>query len=141
MACHTLSESARMANVSRRTIQRYIKSGKLSYKNNSKGNPEVETSELIRVFGNVSHPEKETVSHPVTVTKTEIIEIINAATAPLIKQIEELKNEVQSLRLIEHKKSITETLKSENTEPKKPSNSGLDDIPDLNDYFNEKNNK
>lgn len=102
MACHTLSESARLTGKSRRTIQRYVKSGKLSAKSDANGNPSIDTSELIRVFGELSHPEGDKLSHPVAVTGYEdianiISKAIIEANKPLHDQISALTAEVKHL--------------------------------------------
>jgi uncharacterized coiled-coil protein SlyX len=57
MACHTISEAATMAKVNRRTIYRYIKSGKLSATVTSDEKTVIDTSELLRVFGSLSQVE------------------------------------------------------------------------------------
>jgi excisionase family DNA binding protein len=62
MALHTVSEAAKMAGVTRRTIYRYLKSGKLSAAVTDGDNTSIETSELLRVFGSLSQPEAEEVS-------------------------------------------------------------------------------
>jgi len=59
MACHTISEAATMTGVNRRTIYRYIKSGKLSSSVTSNNKTVIDTSELLRVFGALSQPEIE----------------------------------------------------------------------------------
>jgi AcrR family transcriptional regulator len=62
MALHTVSDAAKMAGVTRRTIYRYLSSGKLSAAVTDKDYTQIETSELLRVFGSLSHPEPEEVS-------------------------------------------------------------------------------
>lgn len=54
MATHNITDSALLVNKSRRTIQRYIASGKLTVVSDSLGNPQINTVELIRVFGAIS---------------------------------------------------------------------------------------
>ena len=54
MAIHNITDSALLVKKSRRTIQRYIASGKLTMVSNSLGKPQIDTSELIRVFGVLS---------------------------------------------------------------------------------------
>ena len=53
MAQLSISAAARAAGKDRGTIQRYIKSGKLSASRDASGNTVVETSELLRVFGSL----------------------------------------------------------------------------------------
>ena len=57
MACHTISEAASLAGVNRRTIYRYIKSGRLSPVVTHDNKTVIDTSELLRVFGSLSQPE------------------------------------------------------------------------------------
>lgn len=102
MACHTITESAKLTNKSRRTIQRYVKSGKLSVKNNQLGYPVIDTSELIRIFGSLSHLEPDDLSRPVAVTDYEkISELISNAiiesNKPLLKKIGNLTEQLQFL--------------------------------------------
>lgn len=60
----SLAEGAKLAGVSRQTIYRKSKNGDLSTTKRPDGTKGVDTSELERVFGNI------TVSEPVTVTVT-----------------------------------------------------------------------
>lgn len=54
MAIHNITDSALLVNKSRRTIQRYIANGKLTMVADTLGNPKIDTTELIRVFGALS---------------------------------------------------------------------------------------
>ena len=51
MATLNISASARAVGKDRGTLQRYIKNGKLSATKNTAGHYEIDTAELIRVFG------------------------------------------------------------------------------------------
>jgi len=53
-----LSEAARLANVSRSTISRDKRSGKLSTINDIKGKPVVAISELVRLYGSVTQDDE-----------------------------------------------------------------------------------
>ena len=53
MAHVSISEAARLAGKHRTTIQRHIKSGKLSATQDLDGNPAVDVAELSRVYGNL----------------------------------------------------------------------------------------
>ncbi|MGK5721844.1 helix-turn-helix domain-containing protein [Proteus mirabilis] len=74
MAQVSISEAARLTGKSRRTIQRYVATGKLSLSHNDATGKNIDTSELIRVFGEIKKdivtPEdtlkKVTLSHHVT---------------------------------------------------------------------------
>ena len=54
MAIHNITDSALLVKKSRRTIQRYIASGKLTMVSDTLGKPQIDTTELIRVFGAIS---------------------------------------------------------------------------------------
>lgn len=62
MALHSVTDAAKMAGVTRRTIYRYLKSGKLSAAVTGSDTTQIETSELLRVFGSLSQPEAAEVS-------------------------------------------------------------------------------
>ena len=54
MALVSISEAARLTKRSRTTIYRYRDEGKLSITSDHQGNPLIDTSELLRVFGEMS---------------------------------------------------------------------------------------
>ncbi len=54
MSIHNITDSALLVKKSRRTIQRYIASSKLTMVRDSLGNPQIDITELIRVFGAIS---------------------------------------------------------------------------------------
>lgn len=54
MAQVSISEAARLTGKSRKTLHTYISSGKLTKVTDNQGKPKLDTSELIRVFGNIS---------------------------------------------------------------------------------------
>ncbi|MBA6296597.1 hypothetical protein [Colwellia sp. MB02u-9] len=54
MAIQNITDSALLVNKSRRTIQRYIADGKLTMARDTLGKPQIDTTELIRVFGPLS---------------------------------------------------------------------------------------
>lgn len=60
MARHNISEAARMVDKDRKTLYRHIKKGELSKQTDEEGNPYIETSELIRVYGEVGSPQPDT---------------------------------------------------------------------------------
>ncbi|EML3987739.1 TPA: helix-turn-helix domain-containing protein [Klebsiella pneumoniae] len=62
MAVHTVTEAAKLAGVTRRTIYRYIKQGKLSAVVTGSDATQIETSELLRVFGSLSQEKEPQVS-------------------------------------------------------------------------------
>lgn len=54
MALVSISEAARLANVTRPTLYKYRKAGKISFTQDGRGNSVIDTAELIRVFGSIA---------------------------------------------------------------------------------------
>ncbi|NQY65868.1 MAG: helix-turn-helix domain-containing protein [Alteromonadaceae bacterium] len=140
MACHTLTEAAKLTGKSRRTIQRYVKSGKVSIKNGGNKNPTIDTAELIRVFGELSHAVIPKMSHHVAVTNYEgIADIISKAiieaNKPLYEEISALTEQIKNLtyRLDKPKEELnkTATLRIDKPifMPENKTSNYLDDIP------------
>lgn len=55
MAKVNLTQGAKLAGISRSTLNRHIKEGKISKVNGADGKPCVDTSELHRAYGDLSH--------------------------------------------------------------------------------------
>jgi len=71
MAKHTISEAARLSGKSRSTIHRHIKDGKITKTISDDGSPLIDTAELHRAYGDLSHmshAETAPVKHPDTAT-------------------------------------------------------------------------
>lgn len=104
---HNLSEAAKLVGVNRTTIWRHIKQGKLSVTKGRDGNPRVETSELLRVYGELQHQEQQPEQQDATPLHLENIElVVRTVVAPLIEEIEQLR---EQLRRIEFKPQKTES--------------------------------
>jgi hypothetical protein len=131
----TLKKACELTSKSKRTIQRYMSSGRLSYKTNDSGHKEIDTKDLMRIFGKLS-PIIINESQP-TVTRT-MSPIINdtridkllLAVERLEKLVNEQSEQIASLLQVEHNpinkpvhniqstKDQSETLKPNNTPPK-----------------------
>ena len=91
-----ISEAARMASKTRRTIYKHIDQGKLSTARDSKGNKGIEVSELIRVYGDDLKPSGDKRKSEgiqagcTTVSSDEKLDL-------LLKKIESLEGEVNRL--------------------------------------------
>ncbi len=123
MATVTLTEAARLAGVSRKTVQRRVQDGVLSVSTSVHGEKTVEISELIRVFGELQgspvpdnvHPVHGTMSHLVQDNVQALLDRIRALEAELAArnaqieakeqviqaQQENLTDVRQALRLLE----------------------------------------
>ena len=94
MASFSLSEAARMWGVSRATINRYRKSGKISVMADG-SSVTVDASEMIRVFGQTKHADTASSStDTVSLTQVET----GADTAILSETVELLKQQIADLR-------------------------------------------
>jgi len=106
MAIVSISEAARLVQKSRTTLYRYIKEGKLSTctdKNNAEG---IDTSELIRVFGEIrltaiEQSRLNTNEHNVTesICSNEHIELNNIILQQSF-EIENLKQKIEFLEIL-----------------------------------------
>jgi len=106
MALVSISEAARLTGKSRRTLQRHIESGKLTktYKNSI---PKIDTSELLRVYGEFIVTADSNMSH-------ESISHNTASNDTLVSQnkIELLQQEISYLnKLIDEKEKRNDDLK------------------------------
>lgn len=98
----TLKKAIELSGKSKRTIQRYMSNGKLSYKTNLQGHKEIDTSELMRVFGELSPIDPLKVRPVDTLTMSPLIseqiaKAIAEAQAPLLEQISDLITKVSDL--------------------------------------------
>lgn len=135
MAIVSISEAARLVGKSRTTVQKYIKQGKLSKcadVNNSIG---IDTSELIRVFGNISGHQVACTDaeHSVQMFAGEIntseqpyAEVVSKNVHDLaVKDNEALKREVELLKSLLEEKDKRLLLLEYRAETKKESRSWL----------------
>lgn len=96
MTLHSISEAARVAKKSRSTIHRHIKEGKLSKVIGADGRPAIETSELHRVYQDLSHSDSSSTPemvHHDTPRKTASTSALEAELAALRTERDYLKDE------------------------------------------------
>jgi hypothetical protein len=107
MATVSISEAARLAGVSRKTIQRHIANGKLSATMSQDTDPptrQVEISELMRVYGNLVSPKaEESAAQVLNLSYSDdalrqVIDMQKEAIGILKTQVDELKIEKKELR-------------------------------------------
>ncbi len=98
MASHSVTEAAKLAGVTRRTIYRHIKAGRLSASVTSSDNTVIETSELLRVYGVLSQPEPEVVSTGSHENQPEYVTLLLAEMSHLREQISTLTSKVDELQ-------------------------------------------
>ena len=96
MALVSISEAARLTGKSRKTIHTYVTSGKVTKVTDTQGRPKIDTSELIRVFGDIKvtdSKQKSQCNFSQDVTPKIVTPAVNEN-----HQIEILKKEVEMLR-------------------------------------------
>ena len=93
MAQVSISEAARLTGKSRKTLHTYISNGKLTKVTDTQGKPKIDTSELIRVFGELATP-KETVTSQCNFSQEVTPNTVTINDA----EIERLKQEVSFLK-------------------------------------------
>lgn len=98
MACHSISEAATMAGVNRRTIYRYIKSGKLSATVTDDRKTVIDTSELLRVFGSLSQAEVKECPVGSQEYTPEYVTKLFAEMSQMRSEIERLTGKVEALQ-------------------------------------------
>lgn len=98
MAGHSVTEAAKLVGVTRRTIYRHIKAGKLSASVTGSDNTIIETSELLRVYGVLSQSEPEQVSTGSHENQPEYVTLLLAEMSQLREQISSLTSKVDELQ-------------------------------------------
>ena len=92
MALHTISEAVKLTGKSRKTIYNYMGSGRLAYSIAANGQRQIDTSELIRVFGDdlKNYTPLHTPEKPQNYTDSELI-------TQLINEVKQLRLENREL--------------------------------------------
>lgn len=111
MAWHKVRQAQKLTGKARSSLYRDMSSGRLSYRTDSDGGRSIETSELIRVYGELR--QEGTVSRD---TDRQVNETQNQVMSELIREIKSLRdevsglrNELQEVRRIEDKTEVAET--------------------------------
>lgn len=123
MALVSVSQAARLAGISRQHLYRkYIKTGEISVQRDDKGDPMIDTSELLRVFGKLegdsgvddnmlqnATQEKTSVDSVLLTDLQAKLQVLEAEKRSLIQRLEDkeknLEDMRQALRLLEDMRS------------------------------------
>lgn len=106
MAWHTVQETQKLTGKSRRTLYRDMATGRLSWVPEGDSGRRLETSELIRAYGELkpmAQPDTKKTAHVDTALGTDGTAIIMAELKALREEVAELR---QALRLIEYKPDL-----------------------------------
>lgn len=114
MAQHSIAAAARLVLRDRRTLYKDIQRGRLTATTSATGERQVDTAELIRVYGELTGVEAtaETVAErqeptvPATALNTELSRLrdqVTALEARLSDKQEHIEHLAQALRLLEHR--------------------------------------
>jgi hypothetical protein len=130
MAIHNVTDSALLVLKSRKTIQRYIANGKLTVTRDDLGNPQIDTTELLRVFGKLSQVSQKKIikkSHDVPPelsqqNNDDRVDKLLSAVERLEKVVEKQSQQIASLLQLEHKQVKSEPIEEPPTD--KPIKSG-----------------
>jgi len=110
MAQVSISEAARLTGKSRRTIQRYVATGKLSLSHNDTTEKNIDISELIRVFGEIK---KDVVTPEDTIKKVILSHHVTHNDDSSKLENELLKKEIEFLKQrLEDKDAHIDSLKN-----------------------------
>lgn len=96
MAKLNLSQAAKATGKNRTTIWRHVKSGKLSSERDIDGMPFIDTSELLRVYGelkSIATPKDTSVQHRATPSYEDLIAVIES----LKKEQSEMREQLTAL--------------------------------------------
>jgi predicted DNA-binding transcriptional regulator YafY len=108
MAWHTVQEAQELTGKSRRTLYRDMASGRLSWAPDGDNGRRMDTSELIRVYGELkplAHPDSKKAAHADTGYGTSDSAMILAELKALREEVAELR---QAMRLIEYKPELAQ---------------------------------
>jgi len=134
MAIHNVTDSALLVKKSRKTIQRYIANGKLTVRRDDLGNPQIDTTELIRVFGKLSQVSQKKISKKSHNVAPELsqqknddrIDKLLSAVERLEKVVGKQSEQIASLLQLEHKSVVEKEEPEPTIEPIKEMKPGAD---------------
>ena len=103
MAKLNLTQAAKAAGIARGTLYKHIDEGKLSCQLDDKGKRVIDTSELMRVYGEIKQPEingerseDRPIEHKETQEETEITAVLRERIGDLEKQVEDLRQDKEA---------------------------------------------
>ena len=105
MAKLNITKAAKAAGIARGTLYKHIDEGKISCQLDDKGKRVIDTSELMRVYGEIKQPEttsersdKRPIEHKETQEETEVVQVLRERIGDLEKQVEDLRQDKEASR-------------------------------------------
>jgi predicted transcriptional regulator len=113
MALVTITKASHLAGLTRQSIYRHIKQGKVSAITQNDGTKKIDTSELLRVYGEIKdfNDDNVTIAAGNKVSKAVNVELLEYKIEVLEKQLKE--SEVRNDNSLEQNKSLTDIIKSQ----------------------------
>jgi predicted site-specific integrase-resolvase len=98
MTKFNITQSAKAVGVSRKTIQRHLKEGKVSFEVDAQGKKWIDPSELIRVYGEIKAPDTPDIARQDEPKLQHDAGSDAQVTEVLQQRIEDLEGQVEDLR-------------------------------------------
>ena len=105
MAKLNLTQAAKAAGIARGTLYKHIQEGKISCQLDDKGKRIIDTSELMRVYGEIKQPEtthersaERPIEHKETQEETGVAQVLRERIGDLEKQVEDLRKDKEESR-------------------------------------------
>ncbi len=103
MAKLNLTQAAKAAGIARGTLYKHIDEGKISCQLDDKGKRVIDTSELMRVYGQINQPETDDerseespIEHKETQEETDVVQVLRERIGGLEKQVEDLRQDKEA---------------------------------------------
>jgi hypothetical protein len=111
MALVTKTEASHLVGITRQTFYRHIKQGKISAITNKDGSQSIDTSELIRVYGEIKDVTVTTSKAPKTVTIGVNVELLEYKIEVLEKQLKD--SEAREQKVLDNQDKLLDTIQSQ----------------------------
>ena len=111
MALVTITKASHLTGLTRQTVYRHIKQGKVSAITQNDGTRKIDTSELIRVYGEIKDVTVTTSKAPKTVTIGVNVELLEYKIEQLEKQLKD--SEARERRSLDNQDKLLDTIQSQ----------------------------
>ncbi len=105
MAKLNLTQAAKAAGIARGTLYKHIDEGKISCQLDDKGKRVIDTSELMRVYGEIKQPEtiqerseERPTEHKEAQAEADVVQVLRERIGDLEKHVEDLRQDKEASR-------------------------------------------